>query len=38
MPENLTAADVSTGVSILSQLTTGATMNATVSAMVLLIN
>lgn len=31
MPENLTAADVSTSAAILSQLTNGATMNATVS-------
>ena len=30
-PENLTAADVSTSAAIVSQLTNGATMNATVS-------
>ena len=29
-PENITASDVSTSASILTQLTTGATMNATV--------
>ena len=29
-PENVTASDISTSASILTQLTTGATMNATV--------
>ena len=32
-PEELTAGDVSTSASVISQLTTGAAMNATVSAL-----